>query len=318
MSPAATNGSSARKLVSGVYVPVTTFFKDDADQSLDLETQKKHSVYLAQCGCKGIVVQGSTAEAVFLTREERAQITRATRQALDEAGFHDTLVISGCGYLSTKQTIDYCQDAGKEGADYVLVLPPSYYPMLTTKEILKQYYQDVAEASPIGVMVYNFPGIMNGVDMDSDLIIDIASSNKNIVGCKLTCSSVGKMTRIAATFSQEEFFVMSGATDLFISSLMAGAEAAITGMGNIAPKTLVKCHRLWAEGNYKEAKKLGQMLSKAEYPILKHFIPGSKYVMDKYYGYGGKPRRPLLPAGKEMIQELDEKLKGIMEYEKSL
>lgn len=38
-------------------------------------------------------------------------------------------------------------------------------------------------------MMYNFPGVAGGIDMNSDLIEDIAKSAPNTCGIKLTCVS---------------------------------------------------------------------------------------------------------------------------------
>lgn len=64
----------SRPLVRGVYVPVVTFFNDDKEQSLDLESHKTHILWLARAGIHGFVVQGSTAEAVALNPIEKNQV----------------------------------------------------------------------------------------------------------------------------------------------------------------------------------------------------------------------------------------------------
>lgn len=46
-------------------------------------------------------------------------------------------------------------------------------------------------------MLYNFPGICNGLDLDVPLIRKLAM-HKNIVGIKLSCGSVGKAVSLAA------------------------------------------------------------------------------------------------------------------------
>jgi 4-hydroxy-2-oxoglutarate aldolase len=62
-----------KKLVNGIYVPVLTFF--NKDDSLDLDTFKKHISWLASAGVNGIVVLGSTGEAVALTDDEKTTVS---------------------------------------------------------------------------------------------------------------------------------------------------------------------------------------------------------------------------------------------------
>ncbi len=42
------------------------------------------------------------------------------------------------------------------------------------------------EADMLARMMYNFPGVSSGIDLDSDLIIDIAKRSSNVCGVKLT------------------------------------------------------------------------------------------------------------------------------------
>ena len=54
-------------------------------------------------------------------------------------------------------------------------------------------------------IIYNFPAVSAGVDMDSDLLVEIIKAAPNVCGMKLTCANVGKLTRIMAQVSTAEF-----------------------------------------------------------------------------------------------------------------
>lgn len=73
------NGIDSKSLPAGIYVPVVTFFKATAEQELDIDTHVRHITMLAEAGVDGVVLQGSTGEAVALTRKERVQV-RTTAQ----------------------------------------------------------------------------------------------------------------------------------------------------------------------------------------------------------------------------------------------
>ena len=66
--------TATKTLVRGIYVPTITFFKDDEPQSLDLEAHKAHILWMAKAGIVGFLIQGSTAEAVALTNDEKNQV----------------------------------------------------------------------------------------------------------------------------------------------------------------------------------------------------------------------------------------------------
>lgn len=77
---------SSRKLTPihpGIHVPIITPFNDDADQSIDIATHKKHILYLAKAGVQGVVCQGSTAEAVALTPDERIAVCTLRSASLE-------------------------------------------------------------------------------------------------------------------------------------------------------------------------------------------------------------------------------------------
>ncbi len=82
-------------------------------------------------------------------------------------------------------TLKLAREAKEAGADFVLVLPPSYWASAMTRPVLVKFFQEVADESPLPVLIYNFPAVSNGINIDSDMLIELAE-HPNIVGCKLT------------------------------------------------------------------------------------------------------------------------------------
>jgi len=68
----------------------------------------------------------------------------------------------------------------------------------------------------------------------------------------------------------------------------------------VAQHTLVKLLQL-CEGSktdpklLSEAQRLQGIVARADATIAKSSIAGTKFLLDKLYGYGGNPRRPLPP-----------------------
>lgn len=185
----------SRPLKPGINVPMIAFFTDD--EEIDTAATARHALRLAKAGMTSLTTQGSNGEAVHLTREERKLITSTVRTALDSNSFSHIPLVVGCAAQSTRETIQFCVDAHSSGGDYALVLPPSYYKSSYTTPDLLTYFTDVATASPIPIIIYNYPGAVAGVDLDSDAIITLAK-HPNIAGCKLTCGNTGKLARVAA------------------------------------------------------------------------------------------------------------------------
>lgn len=104
--------------------------------------------------------------------------------------------MAGVGAHSTRQVLDFVDDAAAAGANYVLCLPPGYYGKATTSAVIECFFDDVASNSPLPIVIYNFPGVCNGVDLDSTIITKLAKKHAGtIVGVKLTCGSVAKVNK---------------------------------------------------------------------------------------------------------------------------
>lgn len=304
-----------RPLVPGVYVPTVAFFQPNED--LDLPTVEKHAVYLAQAGVTGIVTQGSNGEAVHLDRDERKAVTAHTRRALDGAGFTSMPLIVGCGSSSTRETIRFCQDAAEVGGDYSIILPPCYYKGLVPNEVLLDHFRAVADASPIPVLIYNFPGASSGLDLSSDDILALAQ-HPNIVGVKLTCGNTGKLARIAAD-AKPSFLTFGGSSDFTLQTLIAGGAGVIAGVANLMPRACVKVMDLYREGRVEEAQKLQAIVARADWiAAIKGGFVGVKSLLQTYRGYGQVPRRPCVAPSGSQAEALKQGIREGMGTEKAL
>jgi len=175
---------SKQMLPHGVYVPVPTFFQDNSEQELDLETLGKHVKYLCQSGVSGIVILGSSGEAVHVSDEERMEIIKRGKTVMN--GLDPNLkLIAGCSAQSVNGTLKLIRDAHKSGAQYALVLPPSYYLNWINSNVILTYYTSVADRSPIPIIIYNYPGVTQQLDIAADTIVELAH-HPNIVGIKCT------------------------------------------------------------------------------------------------------------------------------------
>ena len=290
---------------AGVWCPAVTFF-DHATDTIDLESQKKYYAYLSKTGLTGLVILGTNSEAFLLTREERAQLIAAAREAVGP----DFPLMAGVGAHSTKQVLELAADAASAGANYLLVLPPAYFGKATTMNVVKRFFADIARQSPLPVVIYNFPGVCNGVDIDSETITDIVRESaksspngvSNVVGVKLTCASVGKITRLAATFPASEFAVYGGQADFIIGGLSVGSAGCIAAFANVFPRTASKVYELYVSGEVTEAMELHKKAALAESPC-KSGIATTKYATAIY------------SAKLAGIENAEEKLKPRTPYE---
>jgi 2-keto-3-deoxy-L-rhamnonate aldolase len=175
----------------GVFVPSPTFFHPAASSptssqpQVDIETQIRHSIFLAKAGITGIVLLGSTGEAVHLTRAERTDLVYAVRKGLADAGFPDYPLMGGVlTNGEVEETLQWLDDYAKAGAQWGLVLTPGYFGPAVSQDGLAEWYRIVADRSPIPILVYNYPGVTNGVQVLPETYRTLARHEK-IVGCKM-------------------------------------------------------------------------------------------------------------------------------------
>ena len=307
---------------SGVYAPAITFFDPGTDTLLPNE-QAQYYAYLASSGLRGLVILGTNAETFLLTREERAALLRLARKSVPE----DYPIIAGVGGHSTAQVLEYIADAHAAGANYVLVLPCAYFGKQTTPSVVHNFYAAVAKASPLPILIYNFPAVCNGLDLDSDVIAGLAQEFPNIVGVKLTCGSVGKITRLSATFQPQRFAIFGGQSDFLVGGLAAGSAGCIAAFGNIFPKTVVKIFDLWKMGKHDQALALQRMAAHAENPT-KAGIATTKYATSQFSakkaGIQGnleamlRPRRPYEEPSDAVKTKIHEVMLPLDEVEMTL
>jgi 2-keto-3-deoxy-L-rhamnonate aldolase len=145
---------------AGVYVPVPTFFVsrsasnyNAAAAPLDLATQAAHSIHLAKCGIKGLVILGSTGEAVALTNKERFQVLSHVQKELEKAGFKDYPIIAGTATQSIAETLVQLEEAKEAGAQWGLCLVPGYFAGAVTQEGIIAWFEAIADSSPIPIMM---------------------------------------------------------------------------------------------------------------------------------------------------------------------
>ena len=256
----------------GCYVPGVTFFHPETDE-LDLVSQKRYYSYLASTGLKGLVVLGTNAETFLLNREERKSLLETARHAVP-AGYP---IIAGVGGHSTSQALEYIADAHNAGANFALLLPCAYFGKQTTPSVVKRFYAQVAEQSPLPIIIYNFPAVCNGLDLDSEIITEITQQHENVVGVKLTCGSVAKIARLAAVFPLSRFAVFGGQADFLLGGLAVGSSGCIAAFANVFPKAIARVFNLWSAGREKEALALQRVLSLAESPT-KAGVASTKYA----------------------------------------
>jgi 4-hydroxy-2-oxoglutarate aldolase len=175
--------------LEGIHVPSLTFFTSSAKQEIDWETQNKHLRFLISSGVHGVVLAGTNGEAITLSRAEKSELVRATRQAAQDLGKPELPICLGTSGTSTRDVLDDCVAAKEAGANFALVLVPSFFHFAMTKDAVCEFFEEVADASSVPIIIYNFPGVAAGLNVDSTML-DRLAKHENIVGVKVRADCV--------------------------------------------------------------------------------------------------------------------------------
>lgn len=167
-------------------------------------------------------------------------------------------------------------------------------------------------------MIYNFPTVTAGQDLDSDTITTLGEHN-NIVGTKLSCGNIGKLQRLTSSLSPSKFATFPGKSDVFLQGLYSGSAGVIGALPNVAPKAHTRLFKLYKEGKLEEAAKLQALLSHADWQLGRiGSIAGIKAIVLKHFGYGQRfVRGPLGPVEDFSAFKID-KLEELIVLEKNL
>ncbi|KAK4192862.1 hypothetical protein QBC35DRAFT_373016 [Podospora australis] len=316
------------RLPSGVYVPMLAFFTPTDE--IDIPATQRHTARLLAAGVTGLVVHGSNGEAVHMSRRERRQVIEAVADAVrHEADSHCPVpILAGCCAQSVRETVELCQESKEAGATHALVLPPGYYAGILNKDLIVEFFHNVASQSPIPLLIYNFPAAANGVDLDSDTLLRIAAHD-GIVGVKLTCGNTGKLARLVAETpkvrnGKRDFFVAGGSADFVLQGLVVGAHGTISGFANLAPRACVRIGALFEQGKLAEARDLQHEVAKADWLAIRYGFVGVKAAMPYFHGQGElstvEPRSPFkqLPQDGPSVKEIQDGMAGVLEIEQRL
>ena len=277
-----------------VLTAMVTAFHDDG--SVDLEGTARVATWLVDHGNDGLVVSGTTGESPTTSVAEAGELLRAV---VDAVGDRAT-VVAGVGTNATAHSVELAEQAGKLGADGVLVVTP-YYSKPTQEGVLA-HFRAVARACDLPVMLYDIPS-RTGIAVAPDTYRRIAEED-NVVAVK---DAVGDLARGVRLMTETGLAFYSGDDVLNLGWLTHGGSGVVSVVGHVAGRQYAAMHEAVAAGDLGRAAALyaslvplvdvvmgraqGAMTAKAALQLLG--------VLDNR-----NVRLPLVPASDDLVAEL--------------
>src|SRR6478672_1831406 len=174
-------------LLQGIFPPMTTpFYPEGGVYYKKIE----HNVdRYSRTPVSGLVVLGSTGEAVMLSDEERREVLRVSA----EVASAEKVLIAGVGAESVVETLRLTEIAAKLNYDVALLRTPHFYRPQMKPEAMLAFFRTVADRSPLPVLLYTVPPF-TAYDLPLEVITALAE-HPNIIGIK---ESSGNVEKVAA------------------------------------------------------------------------------------------------------------------------
>lgn len=238
---------------SGVYSALVTPF----DRHGELDCQALHALIAQQKvdGINGIVVAGSTGEAVTLNLDERQKLVKEAR---DQA--ESMTVIAGAGSNCTKTAVALQKAMEDAGAHATLHVVPYYN--RPTQRGLVAHFSAIAKAARIPIILYNVPG-RTGVDMAPQTVATLALEHENIVGIKDANTNMERLSDLMrlSRAQRPDFTVLCGEDSAFLPFLALGADGIISVVSQVATVEMLALYHSFFRGDITYAQKVAQKLN---------------------------------------------------------
>lgn len=212
-------------LLEGIFPPITTpFHADGRPQWHNLERNVER---YSRTPVAGLVLMGSTGEAVMLSDDESRELLKVA----SSAAAPDKVLIAGVGRESVVETLRLADDAAERGCDVALVRTPHFYrPQMRATEMLN-FYRMVADRSPLPVLLYSVP-VYTNYDLPIDVAVELAD-HPNIIGIKDSSGDVPRIRQLVErTATARRRSITVTATFAPVTSRMEEAAALTAGLAS--------------------------------------------------------------------------------------
>ena len=230
----------------GIIIPAVTPFDDAGD--LRLNWVEHNLQRWSTTAVRGVMVLGTNGEFRSVNDDEARSLVAT---AASTRG--DKTLIVGVGRESTRLTVDFIDSLAEhaDAIDYVSVLPPHYFKGAMTGDVLRDYYTEVADHSPMPVLLYVAPSYANGVLVPPSVVAALAD-HPNIVGIKDT--STDQLTSyLLAAGGRKDFSVLAGTMNTIMTGLLFGGPGGVVSAANYFPDECARVVQLAFDGAQAEA-----------------------------------------------------------------
>lgn len=283
--------------IKGTGVAVITPFKKNKE--IDFDALGKCIDYQLDNGVSFLVALGTTAEAATQDQNEKNELIDFFKE---KTKGRCPLVV-GIGGNNTENVIDGIGHCDFDGIDAILSVTPYYNK--PTQPGLYEHFKQIAQASPVDIILYNVPG-RTGINMLAETTLKLANHFENIVAVK---EASGNMMQINAICKNkpEGFTVLSGDDGITLPLLSIGVEGVISVVANAFPKQFSSMVELALDGRFDEARIPHNQLFELYSLLFAEGNPGGVKAALHHLGMiENELRLPLVPVSEQLYDKISQ------------
>lgn len=281
--------------LTGTGVALVTPFLDNGE--IDFEALSGLVENVIHNGVDYLVTLCTTSETPTLTPEERESIVR-TVVAVNRGRLP---IVRGLGGPSTHEIVNELHTLNFDGVDALLSVTPYYN--RPSQEGVYQHYKQIAENSPLPIILYNVPA-RTGCNIDSRTTLRLACDCPRIIGIKEASGIMNQIMRVIS-HKPQDFMVISGDDSITLPLIAAGAEGVISVIANAFPKEMSSMVRASLSGDFKSARELHLSLLDITQSCFKEGSPsGIKALLSLQGKIKNNLRLPQVAVSDELIAQM--------------
>lgn len=197
------------------------------DESVDFEKAEQLAVYLADNGCDGILVNGTTGEAPTLSFDEKIELIKVVKHAVRGKNVQ---IMAGVGSNDTNKSVEEAKKTAALGVDALLVVVP-YYSKPSQRGMI-EHFRRVAQTVDTEIVIYNIPS-RSVVLMSPDTMAALHQQCPNIIGVKQSHPDMDQVSEITAKLPQATWRTWCGDDTLTVPMMACGAYGTISVLAHL-------------------------------------------------------------------------------------
>ncbi len=267
----------------------------DEEGNINEQAVQDLTKYFIKKGVKGVYVNGSSGECIYLTVPERKKVLENVMKANDGS----LTVIAHVACNSTEESKELARHAESLGVDAIASIPPIYFKL--PDYAIAQYWNDISDAAPnTDFVIYNIPQLA-GVALTPALYAEMRK-NPRVTGVKNSSMPVQDI-QIFCQAGKDDHIVFNGPDEQFISGRLMGAGGGIGGTYGVMPELFLKMNECLAEKDLETARAIQYDVNEIIYKMCSahgNMYAVIKAILKKNEGLElGSVKAPLAPLAKE-------------------